>query len=147
KHYDRLTPEERFRLILAASARGDAAERDRLAKAGGRITLSMQDYAPHAHAFTELALLTFIELLDEAARYDHAFGKVGECRALFGGDDPEEREADADEDAGLAQDDLGAGQDEQSVEERYFRLALATGFVLRTKADGWRLFCERLNLP
>jgi hypothetical protein len=27
KHYDRLTPEERFRLFIEARARGDAGER------------------------------------------------------------------------------------------------------------------------
>jgi hypothetical protein len=26
-------------------------------------------------------------------------------------------------------------------------LALAAGFVLRTRAAGWRLFCERLSIP
>ena len=30
RHYDRLGAEERFRLILAAGARGDEAEQDRL---------------------------------------------------------------------------------------------------------------------
>ena len=40
RNYDCLTSEERFRLILAASGRGDEAERDRLISAGGRIALS-----------------------------------------------------------------------------------------------------------
>ena len=26
-------------------------------------------------------------------------------------------------------------------------MALAAGFVLRTKAEGWKLFCERMNVP
>lgn len=26
-------------------------------------------------------------------------------------------------------------------------LALAAGFVLKVKADGWKLFCERLSVP
>jgi hypothetical protein len=26
-------------------------------------------------------------------------------------------------------------------------LAYAFGYTLRTKADGWKLFCERLNVP
>ena len=30
RHYDNLTPQGRFRLILAAGSRGDQAERDRL---------------------------------------------------------------------------------------------------------------------
>ncbi len=73
KNYKCLTPEERFRLILAASGRGDEAERDRLKNAGGRITLSLQDHAPYAQAFGDLALLIFIELLEEAASYQEGF--------------------------------------------------------------------------
>jgi hypothetical protein len=38
RHYANLTPEERFRLILAAGSRGDEAERDRLVSTGQRIT-------------------------------------------------------------------------------------------------------------
>ncbi len=40
--------------------------------------------------------------------------------------------------------------DEQYTARPYYgsrRLALAAGFVLRTKAEGWKLFCERLNVP
>jgi hypothetical protein len=51
RHYDCLTPEERFRLIEAAGGRGDTAEQDRLANVGQRITLSMRDFAPFALAF------------------------------------------------------------------------------------------------
>ena len=40
KNYSLLTPEERFRLILAASGRGDVAERAQLGNAGRGITLS-----------------------------------------------------------------------------------------------------------
>jgi hypothetical protein len=69
KHYGRLKPEERFRLILAAGARGDEAEQDRLAAAGQRLTLSMYDHEPFGHAFDEVALSTFLELLEAAADY------------------------------------------------------------------------------
>src|SRR5262249_54167319 len=99
RHYDRLTPEERFRLILAAGARGDDAERDRLAKARGRITLSMQDYAPYAHAFDELALLVYIELLEEAARYFDASIREDDASDLFGGDDEGDEEEIKDDEA------------------------------------------------
>jgi hypothetical protein len=30
---------------------------------------------------------------------------------------------------------------------RCLDIALAAGFVLRAKADGWKLFCERLTVP
>src|SRR5438094_7129158 len=78
RHYGSLTPEERFRLILAAGARGDKAEQDRLASAGGRITLSVPDFSPHARAFADLELITFVELLDAAATYLELFHRAGE---------------------------------------------------------------------
>jgi hypothetical protein len=28
-----------------------------------------------------------------------------------------------------------------------FALALAAGFILKTKADGWKLFCQRVTIP
>jgi hypothetical protein len=34
-----------------------------------------------------------------------------------------------------------------SVGERWFRQAMAVGFVLKRKTEGWKLFCERLNIP
>src|SRR5262249_18691687 len=43
----------------------------------------------------------------------------------------------------LAEDDAG----ERTVRQRMFDLVLASGYILRTKADGWKLFCERLNVP
>lgn len=158
KHYRNLTPEERFRLIVAARGRGDAAERDRLINSGRRITVSTQDHAPYARAFDELAFLIFIELLEEAARYLEAFAHADDVHDLFGDDDAEEvdeedaveqaqaaarEESEGNAETKLAQRDTGA----RSSWERYLDLALAAGFVLRTKVDGWKLFCERLTIP
>ena len=36
---------------------------------------------------------------------------------------------------------------ERPLGQRFFDLALAAGFVLRTKAEGWKLFCERMTVP
>jgi hypothetical protein len=158
KNYAQLTPGERWRLILAASGRGDEAERDRLCNVGGRITLSMSDHSPYCMAFHELALLTFIELLEDAARCRDAWEHHGDVCELCGADDEEEQESD---------DDAGAGQSEEAEEEpgetaaaeresddagegsvwRSLHLALAAGYLLRAKADGWQLFCERLSIP
>ncbi len=81
KNYKCLTPEERFRLILAAGGRGDEAEAARLVNAGGRITLSVPDHSPYAHAFSDLALMTFIDLLEEAASYQEAFAFADSTRS------------------------------------------------------------------
>ena len=151
KNYSLLTPEERFRLILIASGRGDEAERDRLTNAGGRIALSFQDHAPYAQAFDELALLTFIELLEEAAHYREALAFADDTEADA---EEEEEQEEASDDAAEETDsqaDEGPAQDDASEKPplwlRTLDIALAAGYVLRTKANGWKLFCERLNVP
>jgi hypothetical protein len=136
-----LTPEERFRLILAASGRGDEAEAERLAHAAGRISVSRQDHAPFAQAFYELAWLTFIELVEDAARYTGAFQWF---------DDEAKEEADDNADEPGATDDAepakgGAGK--RPLSQQTLDLALAAGYALGTKTDGWKLFCERLTVP
>lgn len=148
KHYGSLTPEERFRLILAASGRGDEAERDRLGHAGGRITLSMPDHAPYAQAFNDVSLLTFMELLDEAASYQEAFAVADNTRNTFDIDETEE-ESDNTSEGTDAPADEGPEQEDskEPVCVRALDVALAAGYMLRTKANGWKLFCERLNVP
>jgi hypothetical protein len=148
RHYGSLTPEERFRLIVAAAARGDQAERERLTNAGQRITLSMPDHAPHGHAFNELALLVFIELLEEAARYLEALDRADDAEEAFGEEDegegsPPEDEPDVTADSEPAEDYAG----DRPAWQRSLDLALAFGFTLRTKADAWKLFCERMSVP
>jgi hypothetical protein len=142
RHYASLTPQERFRLILAAGARGDQAEQWRLVAASGRIALLLRDHALHVHAFIELAVWVFLELMEEAARYADAFHHLR-------GDEPWE-EPDDDETEGADTEDAaegGAGEEGWAPWERRFHLALAAGFVLKTKAEGWKLFCERLSIP
>ena len=45
RHYDRLTPEERFRLDVLAMARGDAAESERLVGSCPKLSYTMNDRA------------------------------------------------------------------------------------------------------
>jgi hypothetical protein len=154
RHYASLTPEERFRLVLAASARGDEPERGRLVNAGQRLTLTMSDHAPYGQAFFDLALLTFIELLEAAAHYNDALDRADSASDVPGGQDDEEEErhegqqGDDDEAAKEAGGEPAeGGRPKRPVWERTLDLALAAGFVLRTKADGWKLFCEGMNAP
>ena len=135
KDYGYLTPEERFRLILAASQRGDDAERERLVQAGGRLTFSMPDYAPYAHAFEQLHLRTFLELREEATDYMQALARAKETR--------DETEGQADE-SGAAE---SADEHTDDRLERSRDLALAAGFLLRAKANGWTRFCEQMQVP
>jgi hypothetical protein len=145
KNYSLLTPEERFRLILNASGRGDEAEGARLVNAGGKITLSMPDHAPFAHAFNDLAFLTFIELVDEAARYQAALAFVDDVRDTFEADEAEEESDDTADETDAEADEEDAIQ--EPICFRTLDIALAAGYMLRTKANGWKLFCERLNIP
>ena len=98
RHYDRLSPQERFALILAAGGRGDEAEQVRLVNAGGRISLTMSDHLPYAQAFDELATLTFVELVEDAAVYHQANEQAGVFLDAFGG----EEDADGREKIGRA---------------------------------------------
>jgi hypothetical protein len=157
RHYGQLTAEERFGLILAADARGDKAEAERLVRAGQPITFSMPDHAPYVQAFDELALLIFIELQEEAARYMEAFARADEVQDIFGADDEangaegaEEEgqsvtEEQSDAKAGLESAEGDAG--ERPLGQRHLDLALAAGLVLRTKAEGWQRLCERRAIP
>src|SRR5262245_21200074 len=147
KHYGNLTAEERFRLILAAGGRGDEAERDRLAKVGGRITLSMPDHSPYAQAFDDLSWMTFIELLEEAAGYNDLFQRWAEIFESTGPLDGAEAEDEAEDDADEEADEVEGAETEESGRDRALDLALAAGYILRTKADGWKLFCERMTVP
>src|SRR5438874_440209 len=72
KMYSQLTPEERFRLVLAAGARGDKTEQQRLANGDQRITVTMEDRAPYHYAFREVGTLVFMELLELVVQYVEA---------------------------------------------------------------------------
>src|SRR5215212_1512268 len=64
RHYDRLTPEERFRLDLLAMARGDAAESERLVVSCPRFSYTMNDrkFAGRWQGAIEITLRVYIPL-------------------------------------------------------------------------------------
>lgn len=141
--YDVLTPEERLGLIIAAGVRGDDAEQDRLMRAGKVMWIPATDYVPYAHSLLEVSTLTFIDLLEEAARYREAFLRLSSI-------DEEEDEAEDEEEA-EDEDEAFDGQeweaDDLTIEDHLYAFALATGYAFKAKADGWKLFCERLHIP
>lgn len=124
RQYDAFTPEERFRLIVAASARGDEVESDRLQRSAMRLTLVTGEHVPWSHAFQELALLVYVELLADAAEYQDMLHHYAH--------------ADRDED-----DDSPS----PSLADRHRDVAYARGYFLRTKLAGWVMFCEARTLP
>jgi hypothetical protein len=146
KNYSHLTPEERWRLIVAASSRGDEVERDCLVRTGSRITLSMRDHAPYAHAFDEAADLMFIVLLEDANQYHDARNRcielVPENNEDAEGSDPEDEQ-----DTKIEEDPQVHADHDESIRERYFDLLLVSGYILKANVGGWKLFCEKLNIP
>ncbi len=142
KHYKSLTPEERFRLILAASGRSDDVDRDRLAQSGSRLNLSWKDHAPFAKAFDEIASLAFLELLEDAQRYVE-FWNLARSAA----DDEKPKKTPKATPKGKEESPTDSIEEELTEAEHCFDLAMAAGFVLKTRAAGWQLFCERLSVP
>jgi hypothetical protein len=150
KHYGKLTAEERFRLILAASARGDDIEGDRLLSASRRITLSMSDHCPYHDAFGELALCVFIELSEAAACYCESLVRASEAGDFFGDGSEGEGHGDMAECESRAEVErrpAHARRRGRSPWQRAHNVARAAGFVLRTKMEGWKLFCQRKSIP
>jgi hypothetical protein len=70
RHYETLTPRERLPLIMAASARGDEAEAQRLAHSAPLVSLRVPDYFGLAMAIREVAELHLLESLGLAAMYE-----------------------------------------------------------------------------
>lgn len=142
KHYDKLTPGERFRLIMAAGSRGDETEGDRLMNTGQCIHLSFPDHAPYAHALQELLLLTYIELLEDAALFQ-------ECNALT-----DSQLRDSIEATSAPKRTKKRTKDREPVGEvvdypawhRTGRTAYGVGFLFKVKVQGWKLFCTRQNV-
>jgi len=72
RHYPALKPDERLALMLAASARGDDVEHERLVAAAPRATFTTLHTFPRAVAFRELLDRVRAERLELAARYFQA---------------------------------------------------------------------------
>ncbi|MFL5340568.1 MAG: hypothetical protein ACJ8F7_10500 [Gemmataceae bacterium] len=139
RQYEQLTPAERFPLILAAAARGDEVERERLNNTAGRIELSMPDQTPYVEAFQQLALLTIIELLAAAAEYLEWLDRADARLSADVKGQPKPRRGKTRRTGNRAAD--------RPEWERYLQIAYAGGFMLKTKMAGWKLFCERRNFP
>jgi hypothetical protein len=77
RHYGSLTPAERLSLFMAASARGDEGEGDRLGRSAPRLGWQVPHHFGLGMAFREVSELHRMELLRLAALYLHSFGQAG----------------------------------------------------------------------
>ena len=70
KHYDRLTPEERFRLDVLAMARGDSRESERLVSSCPRFSYVMNDagFAERWRGAIEMTLRVYVPLGEQLAK-------------------------------------------------------------------------------
>jgi hypothetical protein len=119
--YDRLTPRERLALIVAATARGDEADRARLVASAPTHLFRVPDYYGLAEGLRSLALLHVAHMLDLAARYRHASGLVaqeGDCKGR-------------------------AGQAERA---RRLDAERMLAYLLVVNAEGWTRFCSEMQL-
>lgn len=113
--YDRFDSQERFELILAAWSRGDDAEVERLKAKASPSAWRLMDYAPMMMAFQNLAIITYIELSNHASEMTIAWHN-------------------ADRDWG-----------NEDLNERWSRIALLQGYLLRTKWHAWEKFCSEIK--
>jgi hypothetical protein len=121
KLYDRLTPKERLPLIMAASARGDEAERNRLAHTAPREGFWIRDYYGWAEGLHQASMFHLLELLDAAALYWQVGGILAEWAALTEGE-------------------------EDTPTKRLRATVKAFAYLLTIKIDGWKRFCSEFNV-
>jgi hypothetical protein len=119
KLYDRLTPRERLPLILAASARDDEVEGQRLAQSAPRMALRLPDYHGLGEGLLLASLFHLIGVLDVTALFWLTQGRLAEWTAL----------SDKDEDDSL---------------NRLDAKVRMWAYVLTAKRDGWRRFCAEV---
>jgi hypothetical protein len=117
RHYAKLTPLERFPLLMAAAARGDEAERERLAQSAPTVTYSLSHHWGAATSYEFLANFMLLTLLDLAVKYSSVVG-------LATGRKP--RRGDR---------NLGAWDE-----------VLYVGYEFTAHLGGWQKFCGELNV-
>jgi hypothetical protein len=120
KLYDRLTPRERLPLIMAASARGDEAERDRLTRSAPREGFWLPDYHGLGEGMLLASLFHLLELLDVAALYWQTGGM-------------------------LEQWQIFSEEEEDAPTKKLRRTVGMSGYIFTTKLEGWRRFCAEFK--
>ena len=120
KLYEYLTPMERLPLILAASAREDEAERDRLVRSVPKLGFRLLDFYGLAEGLTEASRFHLLELVDLTAGHWQARCLLAEWEAL-------------------------SHEGEPSPPEWFYGIPAMIAYLMITKLDGWRRFCSEFN--
>ena len=122
RYYEVLTPWERLPLIVAASARADEVEKDRLARSAPKIGFRIPDYWGLSEGLDELVKLYLLGQLDLAALYWRMTGLLAQ--------EPWDRPS----------------RQERRRDERRWRLLKMLAYRYVVRADGWRLLCAELPI-
>jgi hypothetical protein len=118
KLYEHLTPKERLPLILAASARGDEAERNRQARSAPREGFWLPDYHGLAEGMLLASFFQLLEVLEMAAYYWQAEGL-------------------------LEQEEILGDNKNKELQDRLNGITRIFAYLFVVKIDGWRLFCAQ----
>jgi hypothetical protein len=121
RHYDALRPWERLPLLVAAAARADEVERDRLAGSAPKQSFRIPDYWGLLEGLEGLAKLYVLRQLDSAAFFWRLLGSL----------EPDARYA-------------ATRSHEQ--EKRLWKMIQLEAHRMVVRADGWRLLCAELHL-
>jgi hypothetical protein len=117
KHYESLTPRERLPLILAAAARGDEQERQRLLRSAPRLACSVQDQDGLGRALYAVAAEHLLALLETIAWHGLCDGRA--LPAILGDGDAKRR----------------------------LDVALLCVYLVQVRLAGWRQFCAEKQFP
>ena len=115
KLYDRLKPQERLPLIVAAVDRGDRAEADRLSRSAPRIHVGLPDYHGLGEGLLFLSLFHTINQLDLAVLFWHAQGLSSEW------------------------EQIAVDANDRARSERMWDMIQLLAYRLCVEADAWRL--------
>jgi len=117
KLYGRLTPRERLPLIVAAAARGDEQEQQRLARSAPTCHYRVPDYHSLGDAFSRLLLFHLADATDRAARFWRALALMA------------------------AVHQAGAGPKEAAASDQLLAQARLLAYLLTVGRDAWRAVC------
>jgi hypothetical protein len=122
KHYGALEPWERVALVVAAAARDDLQEVDRLSGAAPRLRFNAPDHLGHLEGIEFVSLLYMVRQLDLTCLYWRISGALESCSA--DGDDARTRR----------------------LCDRLYRVMRGLGYVMTAHAAAWRRLCAELAI-
>lgn len=121
KLYEHLSPKERLPLIIAASARGDETERNRLAHSAPTARFQLPNYYGWAEGMQLVSLFHLLELLEAAARNWQTAALLEQEESLGKKANPARR-------------------------DRLEELTRITAYVFTVNMDGWKQFCSEFPI-